>query len=105
MQTQSIPLPASLNIRPVMDTLASTYHERGAIELSDPYQVLIATIISQRTREEQTTAVSGRVLAEFPNAPALAAANERELFDLLKGSEYREEKAPRLIALAGILVE
>lgn len=45
MQTQSIPLPASLNIRPVMDTLASTYHGRGAIELSDPYQVLIATAL------------------------------------------------------------
>ena len=88
-----------------MDTLAATYHGRGAIELSDPYQVLIATIISQRTREEQTTAVSGRVFAEYPNAPALAAANERELFDLLSGSVYREEKASRLIALAGILVE
>ena len=88
-----------------MDTLAATYHGRGAVELGDPYQVLIATIISQRTREEQTTIVSGRVFAEYPNAPALAAANERELFDLLNGSEYREEKAPRLIALAGILVE
>ena len=88
-----------------MDTLAATYHGRGAVELGDPYQVLIATIISQRTREEQTTAVSGRVFAEYPNAPALAAANERELFDLLNGSVYREEKAPRLIALAGILVE
>ena len=88
-----------------MDTLAATYHGRGAVELGDPYQVLIATIISQRTREEQTTIVSGRVFAEYPNAPALAAANERELLDLLNGSEYREEKALRLIALAGILVE
>ena len=88
-----------------MDTLSSTYHGRGAIELSDPYQVLIATIISQRTREEQTTAVSRRVLAEYPNAPALAAAKEQELYALLSGSEYREEKAPRLITLAGILVE
>ena len=105
MQTQPISLPNTLNIRPVMDTLAATYHGRGAVELGDPYQVLIATIISQRTREEQTTIVSGRVFAEYPNAPALAAANERELLDLLNGSEYREEKALRLIALAGILVE
>jgi len=87
-----------------MDTLAATYHGRGAVELGDPYQVLIATIISQRTREEQTTIVSGRVFAEYPNAPALAAANEQELYALLSGSEYLEEKASRLIALAGILV-
>lgn len=56
------------DIRAVMDTLAATYHGRGAVELGDPYQVLIATIISQRTREEQTTAVSTRVFAQYPDA-------------------------------------
>ncbi len=38
-----------------------------------PYQVSIATIISQRTREEQTTAVSERVFARYPDVPALAS--------------------------------
>ena len=96
---------ADPDVRAVMDTLAATYHGRGAVELGDPYQVLIATIISQRTREEQTTAVSLRVFAEYPDAAALASADEAALYDLLNGSEYREEKAPRLLALAAILVE
>lgn len=96
---------ASANVRAVMDTLAATYHGRGAVELGDPYQVLVATIISQRTREEQTTAVSLRVFARYPDAAALASADEPELYALLNGSEYREEKAPRLIALAKILVD
>ncbi len=93
------------DVRAVMDTLAATYHGRGAVELGDPFQVLVATVISQRTREEQTAPVSARVFARFPDAAALAAADEPELYALLNGSEYREEKAPRLIALAGILVE
>ncbi len=93
------------NIRIVMDTLAATYHGRGAIELGDPFQVLVATVISQRTREEQTAAVSARVFARYPDAAALAAADEGDLYKLLDGSEYREEKAPRLIALAAILME
>jgi len=93
------------NIRTVMDTLAASYHGRGAIELGDPFQVLVATVISQRTREEQTAAVSARVFARYPDAAALAAANEADLYALLDGSEYREEKAPRLVALAAILVE
>lgn len=88
-----------------MDTLAATYHGRGAIELGDPFQVLVATVISQRTREEQTTAVSARVFACYPDAAALAVADAPTLLDLLDGSEYREEKAPRLIALAKILAE
>ena len=93
------------NIRIVMDTLAATYHGRGAIELGDPFQVLVATVISQRTREEQTAAVSARVFARYPDAAALAAADEGDLYKFLDGSEYREEKAPRLIALAAILME
>ena len=75
------------------------------MELGDPYKVLIATVISQRTREEQTTMVSTHVFAACPNAAALAAADEAQLYDLLNGSEYRHEKAPRLIALAKILVD
>ena len=62
------------NVRTVLETLAATYHGRGSVELGDPYKVLVATIISQRTREEQTTAVSSRVFARYPDIPSLAAA-------------------------------
>ncbi len=99
------PQALDVTIRTVLETLAATYHGRGAVELGDPYQVLAATIISQRTREEQTSAVSERVFAKYPNAAALANAAETDLYALLSGSEYREEKAPRLIALARILME
>jgi endonuclease-3 len=95
----------SSDIRRVMETLAATYHGRGAVELGDPFRVLVATVISQRTREEQTTVVSERVFARYPNADALAQATEPELYDLLNGSEYRAEKAQRLIVMAQILVE
>jgi endonuclease-3 len=92
-------------VRTVIKVLAETYHGRGSVELGDPYKVLVATVISARTREEQTTAVSNRVFARYPDAHALAQANEKELYDLLDGSQYREVKAPRLIEMARILVE
>lgn len=92
-------------VRDVMETLAATYHGRGSVELGDPYKVLVATVISARTREEQTTAASERVFAHYPDAFALAAADEHQLYALLEGSQYRETKAPRLIAMAKILVE
>lgn len=101
----SVPLPPEEDVRRVMDTLAATYHGRGSVELGDPYKVLVATVISQRTREEQTTAVSTRVFARYPDATALSQVDESELYDLLNGSEYREDKAPRLLALAKILVD
>jgi endonuclease III len=92
-------------VREVLRVLADTYHGRGSVELGDPYKVLVATVISARTREEQTTLISERVFARYPDAFALAEANEGELYALLEGSQYREAKAPRLIAMAKILVE
>jgi len=102
MDQKPVP-PNPETIRAVMDALAATYHGRGAVELGDPYKVLVATVISQRTREEQTAPVSERIFARYPDIPALAAAEEPELYDLLQGSEYREEKAPRLIVMARLL--
>ncbi|HEX6510137.1 MAG TPA: endonuclease III [Chloroflexota bacterium] len=92
-------------IRTVMGVLAATYHGKGSVELGDPYKVLVATVISARTREEQTTAVSNRVFDRYPDAQALAGADGQELYELLDGSQYREAKAPRLIEMARILVE
>jgi endonuclease-3 len=99
------PLTTEQAVRTVLRALAETYHGRGSVELGEPYKVLVATVISARTREEQTTAVSNRVFARYPDTRALAVADERELYDLLDGSQYREAKAPRLIKMAKILVE
>jgi endonuclease-3 len=105
MSTLAPPTVPPDTVRSVLETLAATYHGRGSVELGDPYKVLVATVISARTREEQTTAVSARVFEQYPDAHALAAATESELYERLEGSQYRETKAPRLIAMARILVD
>lgn len=89
----------------VMRTLAETYHGRGSVELGDPLKVLIATVISQRTREEQTSEVTERLFSRFPNAEALANAPEAAIFDALQGATFPEAKAPRIKQIARILVE
>jgi endonuclease-3 len=90
-------------IEPVMEALAATHHGKGAVELGDPFQVLIATVISQRTREEQTTAISKRLFARYPDAAALAEAPVDEIERMLRGSLYPEVKAPRLKEIARTL--
>ncbi|HEX2910274.1 MAG TPA: endonuclease III [Chloroflexia bacterium] len=90
-------------IEPVLDTLEETYFGKGSVELEDPFHVLIATVISQRTREEQTTLVSNRLFARYPDATSLAEAPVDELMRLLHGSSYPEVKAPRIKEIARIL--
>ncbi|HLV97128.1 MAG TPA: endonuclease III [Ktedonobacterales bacterium] len=96
-------LPWTTHIPQVMDTLAETYHGKGAVELGEPFKVLIATVISQRTREEQTTLISNRLFARYPDAASLAEAPVDELQRLLNGSQYPEVKAPRIKEIARIL--
>lgn len=105
MPPVGLPAVTQDTVREVLHTLAETYHGRGSAELGEPYKVLVATVISARTREEQTTAVSQRIFVQYPDAHALALADQSTLFNLLDGSQYREAKAPRLIAMAKTLVE
>jgi endonuclease-3 len=88
-----------------MEVLADTYRGRGSVELGDPYQVLVATVISQRTREEETARVSARLFERYPDAASLAAADPEVVYALLDGSEYRDVKAPRLVTMARLLNE
>jgi|SRR5579859_209738 len=103
MTAPMIEPPWTAYIAQVMETLAETYHGKGAVELGDPFKVLIATVISQRTREEQTTAISQKFFARYPDAAALAEAPVDELERLLRGSQYPEVKAPRIKEIARLL--
>jgi A/G-specific adenine glycosylase len=51
---------------------------------SDPYQVLVAEILLQRTRYTAVAQVLPQLMTEFPTPWALAAADEDRLHDLLK---------------------
>ncbi len=103
MTTSATEPPWTAHIPQVMDTLAETYHGKGSVELGEPFKVLIATVISQRTREEQTALVSNRLFARYPDAASLADAPVDELERLLNGSQYPEVKAPRIKEIARIL--
>jgi endonuclease-3 len=60
-------------------------------------------VISQRTREEHTTAIYKRLFARYPDAATLAEAPVPEIERLLRVSLYPEVKAPRLKEIARTL--
>src|SRR5439155_26663067 len=50
----------------------------------DPFRVLIATVLSHRTKDPVTAVASSRLFARFPNVKSLAAANTRTIVRLIK---------------------
>ena len=70
----------------------------------DPFQVMIGTILSQRTRDEATDAASARLFAQFPDAPRLAAARLEAIEPLIRGTGYYHTKARHVRACAAELL-
>ncbi|MGQ9582323.1 MAG: endonuclease III domain-containing protein [Thermoplasmatota archaeon] len=72
---------------------------------ADPFQVLVATVISQRTKEESTALASRRLLGRFPDAASLAAAPAAEVERLIRPSGFYRNKARTLVWLARALMQ
>jgi len=67
---------------------------------ANPFQTLVATVLSQRTREEKTAEAAERLFARFPDAASLAGARPREVAGLIRPAGFYRRKAPTIIAIA-----
>jgi len=59
----------------------------------NPFQVLIGTILSQRTRDEATDVASARLFAHYPDALSIAAARPRDIEPLIRETGFYHTKA------------
>ncbi|UCC93894.1 MAG: endonuclease III, partial [Thermoplasmata archaeon] len=77
----------------VMEALRSMHGPTMLERRENPYDVLVATILSQRTRDETTERVFQSVKARWPDPPSLAAADEDELDGVIHSIGFHRAKA------------
>jgi endonuclease-3 len=70
----------------------------------DPYAVLVSTIISLRTRDEVTDAVTPKLLAVAPDLLALSRTPPRRIASLIYPAGFYRTKAKTLRAIAKTLL-
>ncbi|HEY0790347.1 MAG TPA: endonuclease III [Chthoniobacterales bacterium] len=70
-----------------------------------PFEQLVASLISARTRDETTTPVCLRLFAVARTPEALAGLEEPQLIELLRGATFPEPKARDLKRLARRIVD
>ena len=70
-----------------------------------PFEVLISTIISQRTRDENTDIASKRLFAKYSTAKKIANAKESEIAKLIRAAGFYNQKAKQIKKVCKILVE
>jgi endonuclease III len=103
--------PRAMDWGAVLDRLSAQYG-RGDWRVpylrdhaEDPFQVLIGTILSQRTRDEATDRASKRLFARFPDPRSLAGAKPREIVPLIRACGFYHVKARVLPACAQAILE
>ena len=81
-----------------IDTIISRLKERyppGKFGSRDPFHVLIATVLSQRTRDEVTDRASERLFAKYTTCIELARADTGDIEELIRDVGFYRTKGLR----------
>lgn len=71
----------------------------------NPFELLIATILSAQTTDKKVNEVTPTLFSEFPDANALANADVKRVEEIVKPLGYFRQKARTIISTARALVE
>ena len=82
-----------------------TPKELCALKHDNPFQLLVATILSAQSTDEGVNKVTPALFARYPTAYDLAAADPDELEALIKPTGFFRSKARSLMGMAKALVE
>jgi len=75
------------------------------VQSRDAYRVLIATILSSRTKDEVTAAASDRLFQRAPDVRRLAELDESNIRDLIYPVGFYKTKAGHLVKAAQMLLD
>ena len=88
----------------IMVELESCYSLR-VFEGNDPYRVLIRTILSQRTRDENTDQASALLFSKYQTIEEIAGADVEDLEQLIRRAGFYHVKARRIKMVSQILLD
>lgn len=74
------------------------------LHYKNPYQLLVAVILSAQCTDKRVNMVTPALFKRFPEAESLAAASSDEVFTYIKSISYPNNKAKHLVGMANMLV-
>ena len=91
--------------RKILEVLEETWPEaRAELHFTNPYETLVATILSAQCTDQQVNKVTPAVFAKYPDVHAMAQAETDELFPMVKSCGFRS-KAGNIIAACRMIEE
>jgi endonuclease III len=87
-----------------MERLRQHYDLR-IFEDGDPYRVLIRTILSQRTRDENTDRASAQLFSKYDDMEEIAHSDPQDLESLIRPAGFYHVKARRIVEVSQMLLD
>ena len=89
----------------VLAVLAETYPDAEcALDYKNPFELLIATILSAQCTDKRVNLVTPPLFARFPTPEAMAAADDGDLIELIRSTGFFNNKAKNILACARDIV-
>jgi endonuclease-3 len=90
----------------VIERLSELYPDvRSALDFSNPYELLVATILSAQTTDERVNQVTPALFAAYPTPADLAAADPARVEELIHPTGFFRAKTRSLIGMAKAVEE
>src|SRR5438094_174283 len=98
-------LTAKDRARLAAERLKALYPAVSELAHTNPFQMLVATILSAQTTDRSVNSVTPALFARYPDAAALAHANPAEVEAIIKPTGFYHVKAKTIIAASAALLE
>lgn len=96
----------TLPVAELLDLLAQAYPDaRCALDHQDPFQLVVATVLSAQCTDARVNVTTPALFARFPDAASLAAGDLLEVERLIRSTGFYHNKAKNLLGLALALME
>ena len=90
----------------LLDRLLEAYPDAHcALDFTNAFELLCATILSAQCTDKRVNMVTPALFTRYPNARALADAQQSDVEEIIKSTGFFRNKAKSLIGMASALVE
>ncbi|MDY3559020.1 endonuclease III [Gemmata sp. JC673] len=90
--------PARDRVGPINERLAPLYPEFEGLNYANPFQLLVAVVLSAQCTDKRVNTITPALFARFPTAADMATCDIRELEQLVKPSGFYKNKAKNIRA-------
>ena len=74
------------------------------LHYNNPYELLIAVILSAQCTDKRVNMITPRIYQDFPTPEALAATTPEVIFEYIRSVSYPNNKSKHLVGMARMLV-